>query len=127
MLTWPVLVMSVLTQQYTGMLTGEMKMNGRDVDATFGRGIGYCQQMDIHVETSTVREAFEFSALLRQSAETCKESKLAYVDEVLDILGMDELQHAIIGSLSLEQKKRIRIPKSRPTLPYVKPNSEWRY
>lgn len=91
------------------MLTGEMKINGKDVDASFGRGIGFCQQMDIHVDTSTVREAFEFSALLRQSSNTCKASKLAYVDEVLDILGMGELQNAIIGSLSLEQKKRTTI------------------
>lgn len=86
-----------------------MKINDQDVDASFGREIGFCQQMDIHVETSTVREAFEFSALLRQSSDTSKASKLAYVDEVLDILGMEELQHAIIGSLSLEQKKRTTI------------------
>lgn len=102
-------VMGVLTQQYTGKLTGEMKINGKDVDASFGRGIGFCQQMDIHVETSTVREAFEFSALLRQSSDTSKASKLAYVDEVLDILGMGELQNALIGPLSLEQKKRTTI------------------
>lgn len=109
MLTHSMTVMGVLTQQYTGTLKGDMKINGKDVDASFGRGIGFCQQMDIHVETSTVREAFEFSALLRQSSETSKESKLAYVDEVLDILGMGELQNALIGSLSLEQKKRTTI------------------
>ena len=101
--------MSVLTQQYTGTLTGEMKINGRDLDASFGRGTGFCQQMDIHIETSTVREAFEFSALLRQSAETSKADKLAYVDEVVEILGMGELQNALIASLSLEQKKRTTI------------------
>ena len=127
--------MGVLTQQYTGVLTGEMKINGKDVDASFGRGIGFCQQMDIHVATSTVREAFEFSALLRQSSDTSKASKLAYVNEVLDILGMGELQNAIIGSLSLEQKKRTTIgvelcakpslllfldePTSVSSLPYV--------
>ena len=86
-----------------------MKIDGKDVDPSFGRGIGYCQQMDIHVETSTVREAFEFSALLRQSSDTSRTSKIAYVDEVLDVLGMAEIQHAIIGSLSLEQKKRTTI------------------
>ncbi|SPO07766.1 probable ATP-binding multidrug cassette transport protein [Cephalotrichum gorgonifer] len=102
-------LMTVLTQQATGTLTGEMKIDGNDVDSSFGRGIGYCQQMDIHVEASTVREAFEFSALLRQSSSTSKSEKLAYVDEVLDILGMAELQHALIGSLSLEQKKRTTI------------------
>lgn len=65
--------------------------------------------MDIHVETSTVREAFEFSALLRQSATTSKSDKLATVDEVLDILQMSDLQNVVIQSLSLEQKKRTTI------------------
>lgn len=86
-----------------------MAIDGRPIDASFGREIGYCQQMDIHVETSTVREAFEFSALLRQSATTPRAEKLAYVDSVIDILGMMDLQDAVIRSLSLEQKKRTTI------------------
>lgn len=65
--------------------------------------------MDIHIETSTVREAFEFSASLRQSQETPDEEKLVYVDKVLRILGMTELQNVVIRSLSLEQKKRTTI------------------
>lgn len=101
--------MTVLTQQATGIVTGEMKINGKEIDSSFGRGIGFCQQMDIHVGTSTIREAFEFSALLRQSPNTSKAEKLAYVDEVIDILGMGELQNAVIDSLSLEQKKRTTI------------------
>lgn len=86
-----------------------MAIDGRPIDTSFGREIGYCQQMDIHVETSTVREAFEFSALLRQSATTSRAEKLAYVDSVIDILGMMDLQDAVIRSLSLEQKKRTTI------------------
>lgn len=65
--------------------------------------------MDIHIETSTVREAFEFSAFLRQSQATLDEEKLAYVDKVLSVLGMTELQNVVIRSLSLEQKKRTTI------------------
>ena len=65
--------------------------------------------MDIHVSTSTVREAFEFSALLRQSPNTPKAEKLAYVDKTLEVLGMVELQHMTIRSLSLEKKKRATI------------------
>lgn len=65
--------------------------------------------MDIHIDTSTVREAFEFSALLRQSRATPDEEKLAYVDKVLRILGMADLQNVVIRSLSLEQKKRTTI------------------
>lgn len=111
--------MTVLTQQAAGNVTGAMKINGRDIDASFGRGIGFCQQMDIHIETSTVREAFEFSALLRQSATSSREEKLAYVDNIIEILGMRDLQDAIIHSLSLEQKKRTTIGVelcAKPTL-----------
>lgn len=102
-------VLTVLTQQASGPLTGEMKVGNEKVDSTFGRRIGYCQQMNIHVETSTVREAFEFSALLRQESGTSAQDKLAYVDEVLDVLGMTDLQNVVIRTLSLEQKKRTTI------------------
>lgn len=103
------LVLTVLTQQATGTVTGDMKVDNQPVGPSFGRNVGYCQQMDIHVQTSTVREAFEFSALLRQSPSTSRSEKLAYVDKILDVLGMVELQHMVIRSLSLEQKKRTTI------------------
>ncbi|KAI6778376.1 uncharacterized protein J7T54_000494 [Emericellopsis cladophorae] len=102
-------LLTVLTQQATGTVTGNMRVDDQPVGPSFGRSVGYCQQMDIHVETSTVREAFEFSALLRQSNETSDEDKLSYVDRILDVLGMVELQDMTIGSLSLEQKKRTTI------------------
>lgn len=79
------------------------------MDQSFNRQIGYCQQMDIHDETSTVREAFEFAAVLRQGRGVSKEDKLAYVDTVLGTLGLVELQDAIIGSLDIEKKKRVTI------------------
>jgi ABC-type multidrug transport system ATPase subunit len=86
-----------------------MTVDGNPIGPSFGRTIGYCQQMDIHIETSTVREAFEFSALLRQNSTIDRKTKLAYVDKVLNILGMVELQDVVIRSLSLEQKKRTTI------------------
>ncbi|KAH6995346.1 ABC-2 type transporter-domain-containing protein [Ilyonectria destructans] len=102
-------LLTVLTQQGSGPLTGEMKVGNEKVDSTFGRRVGYCQQMNIHVETSTVREAFEFSALLRQESGTSAQDKLAYVDEVLGVLGMTDVQNVVIRTLSLEQKKRTTI------------------
>jgi ABC-type multidrug transport system ATPase subunit len=65
--------------------------------------------MDIHDESSTIREAFEFSALLRQSHDTPKEDKLVYVETVLQTLDLVELQNAVIGSLDIEKKKRVTI------------------
>ncbi|KAK6725417.1 hypothetical protein SNK04_004222 [Fusarium graminearum] len=102
-------LLTVLTQQAIGTVTGEMRVDDQPVDSSFGSSVGYCQQMDIHVKTSTVREAFEFSALLRQSASTSDEEKRAYVDKIIDVLGMNELQNMVIGSLSLEKKKRTTI------------------
>ncbi|KAH7174068.1 P-loop containing nucleoside triphosphate hydrolase protein [Fusarium flagelliforme] len=102
-------LLTVLTQQANGTVTGEMRVDDQPVDPSFGSSVGYCQQMDIHVETSTVREAFEFSALLRQSASTSDKEKRAYVDKIIGVLGMNELQDMVIGSLSLEQKKRTTI------------------
>lgn len=84
-------------------------MDDQPIDNTYNRQIGYCQQMDIHDESSTVREAFEFSALLRQNRDIPKDKKLAYVETVLSNLGLVELQNAIIGSLDIEKKKRVTI------------------
>ena len=64
--------------------------------------------------TATVREALEFSALLRQpnDGRTAKE-KLAYVDYILDLLEMTAYADAIVGvpgeGLNVEQRKRLTI------------------
>jgi len=62
----------------------------------------------------TVREALEFSALLRQSRETPKEEKLKYVDVIIDLLEMQDIENCLIGTpggagLSVEQRKRLTI------------------
>jgi len=56
--------------------------------------------------TTTVREAFIFSALLRQPASTPYEEKIAFVDSVIDLLELTDLQHAFIGTgLAGESRK----------------------
>ncbi|KAK6871844.1 Pleiotropic ABC efflux transporter of multiple drugs CDR1, partial [Candida tropicalis] len=60
----------------TGVITdGERMVNGHALDSSFQRSIGYVQQQDIHLETSTVREALRFSAYLRQSSKISKKEK----------------------------------------------------
>ncbi|ODH46921.1 hypothetical protein GX48_07006 [Paracoccidioides brasiliensis] len=103
-------LLTVLTQrQNTGTLTGDLMIDGEVPDMTFRRKIGYCQQMDLQDGTSTIREAFEFSALLRQGYDVPRQEKLAYVDTILQTLGLMELQDAVIGSLPIEQKRRTTI------------------
>lgn len=97
----------------TGTITGEMLVNGRQRDGSFQRKTGYVQQQDLHLETSTVREALAFSALLRQPHSIPREEKLAYVEEVIKILGMGDYANAVVGvlgeGLNVEQRKRLTI------------------
>lgn len=65
----------------------------------FARKVGYAQQQDLHLPTSTVREALEFSALLRQSEKYSKAERLAYVDETIRTLDMENFADAVIGVL----------------------------
>ncbi|KAJ5684823.1 uncharacterized protein N7477_001168 [Penicillium maclennaniae] len=103
-------LLTALTQrQSAGTLTGSMYVDSEPINKSFNRQIGYCQQMDIHDESSTIRAAFEFSALLRQRHETPINEKLAYVETVLHTLDLIELQNAMIGSLDIEKRKRVTI------------------
>lgn len=90
-----------------------MLVDGRSRDDSFQRKTGYVQQQDLHLSTSTVREALNFSALLRQPAHIPHQEKLAYVDEVIDLLGMTEYANAVVGvpgeGLNVEQRKRLTI------------------
>ncbi|KAL7764826.1 hypothetical protein ACKLNR_005971 [Fusarium oxysporum f. sp. zingiberi] len=96
-----------------GVITGEMLVDGKIRDSSFQRKTGYVQQQDLHLETSTVREALTFSALLRQPASTPRAEKIAYVDEVIKLLDMQEYADAVVGvlgeGLNVEQRKRLTI------------------
>lgn len=96
-----------------GIITGEMLVDGHPRDASFQRKTGYVQQQDLHLQTTTVREALNFSALLRQPPHVPREEKLAYVDEVIKLLDMDEYADAVVGvpgeGLNVEQRKRLTI------------------
>ncbi|KAI9927870.1 hypothetical protein ASPWEDRAFT_157610 [Aspergillus wentii DTO 134E9] len=107
-------LLDVLATRVTmGVVTGEVLVDGRPRDDSFQRKTGYVQQQDVHLPTSTVREALQFSALLRQPAHVSREEKLAYVEEVLDLLGMQSYAGAVVGvpgqGLNVEQRKRLTI------------------
>ncbi|KAF6072234.1 ABC-2 type transporter family protein [Candida albicans] len=98
----------------TGIITdGERLVNGHALDSSFQRSIGYVQQQDVHLETTTVREALQFSAYLRQSNKISKKEKDDYVDYVIDLLEMTDYADALVGvageGLNVEQRKRLTI------------------
>ncbi|KAK2007669.1 ABC-2 type transporter [Colletotrichum eremochloae] len=92
-----------------GVVSGEMLVNGASLGPEFQRGTGFCEQRDIHEGTATIREALEFSALLRQESAIPRKEKIAYVDRIIHLLELGDLQHAIISSLTVEQRKRVTI------------------
>ena len=69
--------------------------------------------MDIHEPTATVREALQFSALLRQPKEVPVKEKYAYCETILELLEMKDIAAATIGKvgegLNPEQRKRLTI------------------
>ncbi|ESZ90150.1 BcatrD protein [Sclerotinia borealis F-4128] len=107
-------LLDVLASRVTmGVVTGQMLVDGRQRDIGFQRKTGYVQQQDLHLATSTVREALTFSAVLRQPKATPQAEKLAYVDEVIKVLEMEEYADAVVGvpgeGLNVEQRKRLTI------------------
>ncbi|PGH03637.1 hypothetical protein AJ80_08658 [Polytolypa hystricis UAMH7299] len=107
-------LLDVLATRVTmGVVSGEMLVDGRPRDQSFQRKTGYVQQQDLHLATSTVREALNFSALLRQPASVPRAEKLAYVDEVIKLLEMEPYADAVVGvpgeGLNVEQRKRLTI------------------
>jgi len=96
-----------------GVVTGDMLVDGKPLDNSFQRKTGYVQQQDLHLSTTTVREALRFSALLRQPKTVSKSEKYKYVEEVIEMLSMQEFADAIVGSpgegLNVEQRKLLTI------------------
>lgn len=96
-----------------GVITGDMFVNGKGLDASFQRKTGYVQQQDLHLETATVRESLRFSALLRQPASVSMKEKYDYVEQVIGMLRMEDFAEAIVGvpgeGLNVEQRKLLTI------------------
>jgi ATP-binding cassette subfamily G (WHITE) protein 2 (SNQ2) len=103
-------LLNTLSQRQTvGVISGDMQVDGQKLGLAFQRGTGFCEQMDLHDNTATIREALEFSAILRQEREISIEEKIAYVDTIIELLELNEVQDALVGSLDVEQKKRLTI------------------
>ncbi|KAL1796346.1 hypothetical protein ACET3X_004886 [Alternaria dauci] len=108
-------LLNVLAQRVgdVGIVTGDTTINGVALDASFQQRTGYVQQQDIHMAEMTVREAFRFSASLRQPQEVSTDDKFAYVEKIISILGLEDFAEAVIGipgkGLSAEKRKRTTI------------------
>ncbi|KAL2898725.1 ABC transporter G family member 31 [Bienertia sinuspersici] len=109
-------LMDVLAGRKTGGYTdGDIRISGYPkVQHTFARISGYVEQNDIHSPQVTVEESLWFSSSLRLSKEISKETKKEFVEEVMRLVELDNLKHALVGlpgstGLSTEQRKRLTI------------------
>lgn len=103
------LLNTLAQRQKMGVVGGDMLVDGRPLGLEFQRGTGFCEQMDLHDATATIREALEFSAILRQGRDVPKQEKIAYVDQIIDLLELHDIEDALIASLGVEQRKRVTI------------------
>ena len=102
--------MNVLAERTSvGIITGDRFVNGHALPTDFQAQTGYCQQTDTHEPTSSVREAIIFSAVLRQPRDVPTAEKEAYADKCLLMCGLEKYADAIVGSLGVEQRKRLTI------------------
>jgi ATP-binding cassette subfamily G (WHITE) protein 2 (PDR) len=107
-------LLDVLAQRVSmGVVTGDMFVSGKPLDESFQRKTGYVQQQDLHLETTTVREALRFSALLRQPKSVSKKEKYDFVEDVIKMLNMQDFSEAVVGvpgeGLNVEQRKLLTI------------------
>ncbi|KAK1946690.1 ABC transporter G family member 36 [Phytophthora citrophthora] len=104
-------LMDVIAGRKTGgKIQGQILLNGHPAtDLAIRRSTGYCEQMDIHSESSTFREALTFSAFLRQGADVPDSYKYDSVDMCLDLLDLTPIADQIIRGSSVEQMKRLTI------------------
>ncbi|EQC40491.1 hypothetical protein SDRG_02382 [Saprolegnia diclina VS20] len=114
-------LMDVIAGRKTGgKIEGNILLNGYPAtDLAIRRSTGYCEQMDIHSESATFREAFQFSAMLRQSDDIPTEEKMAFAEECLELLDMKALGDKIIRGASVEQMKRLTIGVELAAAPSV--------
>ncbi|KAJ9620280.1 ATP-binding cassette transporter snq2 [Taxawa tesnikishii (nom. ined.)] len=92
-------LLNTLAQRITfGVVTGDFLVDGRPLPKSFQRSSGFAEQQDIHVPTAT---------------EIPLNEKYDYVERILDLLEMQDIAGATIGTigsgLNPEQRKRLTI------------------
>ncbi|KAJ7527679.1 hypothetical protein O6H91_16G066100 [Diphasiastrum complanatum] len=109
-------LMDVLAGRKTGgYIEGDISISGYPKNQeTFARISGYCEQTDIHSPNVTVYESLVYSAWLRLPSEVDKQTRMMFVDQVMDLVELIPLKDGMVGlpgetGLSTEQRKRLTI------------------
>ncbi|EEY63621.1 ATP-binding Cassette (ABC) Superfamily [Phytophthora infestans T30-4] len=104
-------LMDVIAGRKTGgTIQGKILLNGYEAnDLAIRRCTGYCEQMDIHSDASTIREALIFSAFLRQDSSVPDSQKYDSVKECLELLDLQSVADEIVRGSPTERMKRLTI------------------
>uniref|UniRef100_H3GD44 ABC transporter domain-containing protein n=1 Tax=Phytophthora ramorum TaxID=164328 RepID=H3GD44_PHYRM len=104
-------LMDVIAGRKTGgTIQGKILLNGYEAsDLAIRRCTGYCEQMDIHSDASTIREALVFSAFLRQDSSVPDSQKYDSVEECLELLDLQGVADEIVRGSPTERMKRLTI------------------
>ncbi|KAJ3670859.1 hypothetical protein LUZ60_008285 [Juncus effusus] len=109
-------LMDVLAGRKTGgYIEGSVTISGYPKkQETFARVSGYCEQNDIHSPHLTVYESLVFSSWLRLPSDVDSNSRLMFVEEVMELVELNSLRDSLVGlpgvsGLSTEQRKRLTI------------------
>ncbi|EEE50719.1 hypothetical protein OsJ_31016 [Oryza sativa Japonica Group] len=109
-------LMDVLAGRKTGgYIEGDIRISGHKKEQrTFARIAGYVEQNDIHSPQVTVEESLWFSSTLRLPNDISRETRHAFVEEVMALVELDQIRYALVGKqgltgLSTEQRKRLTI------------------
>lgn len=109
-------LMDVLAGRKTGgYIEGDISISGfPKKQETFARISGYCEQNDIHSPNVTVIESLIYSAWLRLPKEVDKQTRMMFVEEVMELVELPPIKDALVGlpgvnGLSTEQRKRLTV------------------
>lgn len=109
----------------TGKVTGEVYVNGRELDdKTYRRVVGFVDQEDTLLPTLTVYETVLISALLRLPREMSYDAKVYRTLETMNELGILGIKDSRIGesgkrSISGGEKRRVSIACELVTGPSI--------
>ncbi|RKP05994.1 ABC-2 type transporter-domain-containing protein [Thamnocephalis sphaerospora] len=122
-------LLDVLAQRKSvGTVSGDIRLEKQRPGPDFGLLTGYCEQMDVHNAFATVRETIRFSAYLRRPQSVSKIEKDRDVERIIELLELDPIADALIGSpetgwgISIEERKRVTIAMelaAKPTILFL--------
>lgn len=92
--------MDVLAGYKTGgHISGDININGQPkTDATWRSIAGYCEQVDLHNPSLTVRESLVFAARMRlRPFDTADVAKVSFANKILTLLQLEEFADMLVG------------------------------